>query len=61
MLACIILSPSANTVYRLGASTGGARLVVVGLRASITAVSSIGSDLVEFASSVLVVTSIVVT
>ena len=47
--------PGSYTVHWLTAATRGTRLVVVGVRAAISIVGSAGGDLVESASSVLVI------
>jgi len=48
-------SPRPNAIYRLGTPTSRARLVVVGVRAAVSVVSSVGADLVILAPPVLVV------
>ena len=52
-------SPRPNAIYRLGTPTSRARLVVVGVRAAVSVVSSVGADLVQPAPLVLVSLSIV--
>ena len=56
-----ICSPSSNTVHGLGTATVGALLVVVGVWAAITVVSSTGAVLVEPTSVVLVIIIFMIT
>ena len=55
MLACSIWIPGSNTVHWLTATTRRTRLVVVVVRATESIMSSTGADLVQSASSVLVI------
>ena len=55
MLACSIWIPGSNTVHWLTATTRRTRLVVVVVSATESIMSSTGADLVQSASSVLVI------